>query len=96
VFVGGLRGATAPRLPGGLLPMLRPILLVALSLVAFGSALEPLGLVVAILLLIGIAAFAAPGLGVIETIVVAVVLIVMCWAIFIAGLGLTIPVWPEW
>jgi hypothetical protein len=24
------------------------------------------------------------------------VLIVLSWAIFILGLGLTIPVWPEW
>jgi len=97
VFVGGLRGANATRLSGaGLLATLRPIVVVALSLVAFGLALERLGLVVSILLLIGIASFAASGLRVIETLVAAAVLIVLCWAIFIAGLGLTIPVWPEW
>jgi hypothetical protein len=26
----------------------------------------------------------------------AVVLIALSWSIFIVGLGLTIPVWPEW
>ena len=32
----------------------------------------------------------------IETIIAAVVLIVLSWAIFIVGLGITVPVWPEW
>jgi hypothetical protein len=27
---------------------------------------------------------------------IALVLIVLSWGIFILGLGLTIPVWPEW
>jgi putative tricarboxylic transport membrane protein len=31
-----------------------------------------------------------------ETAIAAVALIVMSWAIFIVGLGLTLPVWPEW
>ena len=31
-----------------------------------------------------------------ETVAAALVLIVLSWAIFILGLGLTIPVWPEW
>jgi hypothetical protein len=28
--------------------------------------------------------------------IAALVLIALCWAIFIFGLGLTIPVWPDW
>ena len=51
---------------------------------------------VSILLLIGIGALAARDLRPIETLVAALVLIVLSWAIFILGLGLTIPVWPEW
>ena len=31
-----------------------------------------------------------------ETLAAALVLIALSWAIFILGLGLTIPVWPEW
>jgi hypothetical protein len=68
--------------------------LVALSLVAFALALERLGLVLSILLLTGIAAMAGRGLRPIETAVAAVVLVALCWSIFIVGLSLTIPVWP--
>jgi hypothetical protein len=39
---------------------------------------------------------AARDLRPLETLAAAVVLIVLSWAIFILGLGLTIPVWPEW
>jgi hypothetical protein len=35
-------------------------------------------------------------LRVLETLAAAAVLIVLSWAIFILGLGLTIPVWPDW
>jgi putative tricarboxylic transport membrane protein len=74
----------------------RPLVFVTLSLVAFGLALERLGLVVSVLLLLGIGAFAGRGLRFVETAVAALVLIVLSWAIFILGLGLAIPVWPEW
>jgi hypothetical protein len=74
----------------------RPLLVVPLSLVLFGMALERLGLVVAILLLIGVGALASRDLRWIETAIAAVVLIVLSWVIFIVGLGLVIPVWPEW
>jgi hypothetical protein len=74
----------------------RPVVFVTLSLVAFGLTLERLGLVIAILLLLGIGAFAGRGLRVVETAMAALVLIVLSWAIFIVGLGLAIPVWPEW
>jgi hypothetical protein len=32
----------------------------------------------------------------VETLAAALVLIALSWSIFILGLGLTIPVWPEW
>jgi putative tricarboxylic transport membrane protein len=47
-------------------------------------------------LLIGVGAIATPILRPLETFIAAVVLIALSWAIFIVGLGLTIPVWPEW
>src|SRR5262245_61226884 len=59
-------------------------------------ALETLGLVLSILLLTAVGAVAAPGLKPLETLAAAAVLIVLSWTIFILGLGLTIPVWPEW
>jgi hypothetical protein len=74
----------------------RPVIFVAASLAIFALTVEWLGLVVAILLLTGFGAVAARGLKPMETAIAALVLIVLSWAIFIVGLGLTIPVWPEW
>jgi putative tricarboxylic transport membrane protein len=74
----------------------RAPIFVTASLVVFGLALERLGLVISILLLIAVGAVAAPSLRPLETFIAALVLIVLSWAIFIVGLGLTIPVWPEW
>ena len=74
----------------------RAVLFVTASLVSFGLALERLGLVIAIVLLIGVGALAARDLRPLETALAALVLIALSWAIFILGLGLTIPVWPEW
>ena len=62
----------------------------------FGLAIERLGLVVSIALLVAFGAVAARDLRPIETVAAALVLIALSWAIFILGLGLTIPVWPEW
>lgn len=75
---------------------LRPLIFVTVGLVVFGLAIERLGIVVSIVLLIGIGAVASRDLRPLETIAAAAVLIALSWAIFIAGLGLTIPVWPEW
>ena len=74
----------------------RPVLFVTASLVIFGLSIERLGLVISILLLIGVGAVAARNLRPVETLVAALVLIALSWGIFILGLGLTIPVWPEW
>jgi hypothetical protein len=43
-----------------------------------------------------VGAVAARGLRPLETLAAALVLIALSWGIFILGLGLTIPVWPEW
>ncbi len=74
----------------------RPIVFVTASLVIFGLTIERLGLVLSILLLTSVGAAAARGLRPLETVAAALVLVVLSWAIFILGLGLTIPVWPEW
>jgi hypothetical protein len=81
-----------PDIPAG--AAWRPVVFVAFSLVAFAFALERLGLVVSILLLTGIGAAAGRGSRPLETATAALVLVVLCWLIFIVGLSLTIPVWP--
>jgi putative tricarboxylic transport membrane protein len=74
----------------------RPLVFVTASLVIFGLALERLGLVISIVLVTGVGALASPMLRPWEAVIAAVVLIALSWGIFIFGLGLTIPVWPEW
>ena len=59
--------------------------MVTASLVAFALAIEQLGLVLSILLLIGIGSLAARGIKPWEALVAAAGLIVLSWAIFIVG-----------
>ena len=94
VLVQGLRQKTEPLQSSA--QAWRAMLSVTLSLVAFGLSIERLGLVLAILLLTGIGALATRALRPVETAVAALALIVLSWSIFIFGLGLTIPVWPDW
>jgi putative tricarboxylic transport membrane protein len=97
VLVQGLRDAQGPRSrPSGQGSAWRPVVFVTASLVIFGLSIERLGLVVSILLLVGVGAVAARNLRMLETLAAALVLIALSWGIFILGLGLTIPVWPEW
>jgi hypothetical protein len=96
ILIQGLRNGQADGgHSGGGVPAWRPVLFVTASLVIFGLAIERFGLVVSIFLLVGLAAVAARGLRPIETLMAALVLIGLSWAIFILGLGLTIAVWPE-
>jgi hypothetical protein len=71
------------------------VIVVTTALVAFAFSIEQLGLVLSILLLVGIGSLAARGIKPWEALAAAVGLIVLSWAIFILGLGLTIPVWPD-
>src|SRR5215813_13958945 len=97
ILVQGLREAQDARpLSSADFSALRPLVFVTAGLVIFGLSIERLGLVISILLLIGVGAVAARALRPLETLAAALVLIVLSWGIFILGLGLTIPVWPEW
>jgi hypothetical protein len=91
VLIGGLRGVGAQATFAW-----RPLLFVAGSLVLFGLAIERLGLVIAIVLLVVTGALASRMLRPLETIVAALALVALCWGIFILGLGLTLRLWPEW
>jgi hypothetical protein len=95
VLIQGLREKDAPpeRVTLG---QLLPVVVVTASLIAFALAIEQLGFVLSVLLLVGIGAAAARDIKAWETLAAAVVLVALCWAIFILGLGLTIPVWPVW
>jgi hypothetical protein len=96
VLIQGLRESAAHQPPQDHgLATLWPVAIVTASLIVFGLTIERLGLVLSILLLIAIGSFADRELRPWETLAAAAVLVVLSWAIFILGLGLTIPVWPE-
>jgi hypothetical protein len=80
----------------GAVAQLRPVVVVTIGLIAFALALETLGLVLSILVLTAIASLATRELKLWETLAAAVGLSLLTWAIFIVGLGLPIPVWPDW
>jgi putative tricarboxylic transport membrane protein len=94
ILVQGLRAADRLRAdePARLI---RVAVLVPASLLAFALTINRFGVVVATVALVGIASLAGRGLRVIEVATVALVLTALTLGIFVWGLGLTIPVWPE-
>ena len=56
---------------------------------------EPLGVVLAIALLVLVGSFAGREVRPLESVGTALVLIILTMVIFVWGVGLPIPVWPE-
>lgn len=73
---------------------LRLLLLITLSLLLFGYLLKPLGLVLALLLLIVISASAGHEFRLKEVLLLTLALIVLSALVFVKGLGLPFPLWP--
>jgi putative tricarboxylic transport membrane protein len=92
VLVRGLRMPEAQGAPG---LHWRPIVLVPASLLAFALTIQKFGVVVAALLLIGIGSLAGRELRTLEVLIAAIVLVGITLGIFVWGLGLPIPVWPD-
>jgi hypothetical protein len=72
----------------------RPLLVIVFAIVVFGLMLEPLGMFLAIPVLIVITSLAGDEFRWRGVVISAVVLTLASWAIFVLGLKLTIPVWP--
>lgn len=81
--------------PGAETARRRPLIFVPASLIAFALTIQRFGIVVAALLLIAIGSLAGRELRPAETAIAAGFLIILTLAIFVWGLGLPIPVWPE-
>jgi hypothetical protein len=73
----------------------RPLILVTTAVVVFAFSIQTLGLVFATFLITVIGGFASPQVRAIEMVAAAAVLAVMTSVIFIWGIGLPIPIWPE-
>jgi uncharacterized membrane protein YhaH (DUF805 family) len=74
---------------------LRPLLAVLASILVFGLALQPLGFVAAVALLVIVGGFADPELRLRDSIALAAFLVVFSVGIFAALLGLPLPLWPN-
>ncbi|BAC48718.1 MULTISPECIES: tripartite tricarboxylate transporter TctB family protein [Bradyrhizobium] len=65
------------------------------SVILFGALLFPLGLVGALFVLIMVSSRASPEFTWMGALANAAVLIALCLAVFVYGLGLQLPVWPS-
>jgi len=72
-----------------------PLAIIAVAVCLFGLAIEPLGLVVSLAILIVLAAVAGLQFRLLETVALAVGLIVFSVGVFVYALGLPLPVWPS-
>jgi hypothetical protein len=67
-----------------------------LSLLVFAFLIGPFGVVAATVALVFVGALAGRDSRLLEVVAAAVFLVVLTLAIFVWGVGLPIPVWPEW
>jgi hypothetical protein len=74
---------------------LRLLFYITLSLLVFGYLLKPLGLVLALALLIVVSAFAGHEFKLKEVLLLSAALVVLSVLVFIKGLGLPFPLWPK-
>jgi hypothetical protein len=74
---------------------LRPVLLIPAAVIAFALTIQTLGLVAATLLITLLGSYATPRARLGEILITSAVLALLTVAIFIWGIGLLIPIWPE-
>jgi hypothetical protein len=91
VLIGSLR-FDGPKLTA---VSFRPLIMVPAAVIAFGLGIQYLGFALAAMLITIFAAFASPEVRIKEMLLTAVVLTVLAIGIFIWGVGLPIPLWPE-
>jgi hypothetical protein len=93
-----LQGLRAGAVAGGAFAEFwwRPFVFVPLSILVFVYTIESLGAIIASVLLIAVGAFAGRDMRPLEVAATALILVTLCWVIFIWGLGLPIAAWPEW
>ena len=73
---------------------LRLLFIITLSMVAFGYLLKPIGLVLALVFLVVVSAFAGHEFKIKEVFILSVVLVILSVVVFVKGLGLPFPLWP--
>jgi hypothetical protein len=77
-------------------PIWRAIVFAPLSLLVFALLIGRMGVIIATVALVAVGALAGRESRPFEVAAAAVLLVLMTLAIFVWGVGLPIPVWPEW
>jgi hypothetical protein len=72
-----------------------PLCLIVLSVILFGVLLQHAGLIIALLVVIGVSALASRESRPLEVAALAAVVTVFSVAVFVYGLRLPLPVWPQ-
>jgi len=73
----------------------KPIFFISLSLILFGYLLKPLGFILALVILIFVCAFGGHEFKAKEVSILAVVLVIFSVLVFVKGLTLPFPLWPD-
>jgi putative tricarboxylic transport membrane protein len=94
VFVQGMRAGAGELIRGP--STWRALVFAPLSLLVFAFLIGPGGVVLATVALVAVGSLAGRDSRVLEVIAAAAFLVLLTLAIFIWGVGLPIPVWPEW
>jgi len=74
---------------------LRPLLTILLGIVVFALLMQPLGFVLAAVILILICGFADPDLRFVESAGLALLITAFCVGVFVVLLGLPLTLWPD-
>jgi hypothetical protein len=103
-MLGGLMGVLGAiiflrsfAVKGGKVPPMffRPLFFIILSLLGFAYLLKPIGMVLTLVVLIGVSAFAGHQFKSKEVLVLSIALIVFSVLVFVKGLGLPFQLWPK-
>ena len=73
----------------------RPLVMISVGCVAYGYLMKPLGLVLATAALVFISALGGHEFKWKEVTLLYILLIVFSWLVFVKGLTLPFPIWPE-
>jgi hypothetical protein len=95
--IGGIVFFQSLVVRGGGVPAIsfRPLFLVILSLLLYGYLLQPIGMVLALALLVFVSALAGHEFDLKEVLTLSVVAILFSVLVFVKVLGLPYPLWPK-
>jgi hypothetical protein len=74
----------------------RPVVFISIGVVLYGYLMKPLGLILATAALVYVSAFGGHEFKWKEVTILFVILAVFSWAVFVKGLTLPFPMWPEY